>query len=136
MHGLADASVAGFRRKENRRRVQDMTLKRRRDVDAFVTGATTAKDQVPKVLTCARSATRKAIVQEIAEDQEKEQGKERKVMMAREQVKAKVLSRNTMATVETVESTVTGLELVGQHFQRSQQRRVKEVEERQASERS
>ena len=32
-----------------------------------------------------------------------------------------------MATVETVESTITGLELVGRHVQRHQQRRVKDV---------
>ena len=45
---------------------------------------------------------------ETAEDQEKEQRKEREAMMARKQVKAKILSTNSMATVETVESTVTG----------------------------
>ena len=39
MHGLADARcVAGSRRKGDRRRVQDTTLKRKRDVDAVVKG--------------------------------------------------------------------------------------------------
>ena len=60
-------------------------------------------------------------MQETAEDQEKEQRKERKAMMAREQVQAKILSRNSMATVE---STVTRLKLVGRHVQRNQQRRA------------
>ena len=67
---------------------------------------------------------------ETAEDQEKEQRKEREAMMARKQVKAKILSTNSMATVETVESTVTGLKLVGRHVQRHKQRRVKEVQGR------
>ena len=61
------------------------------------------------------------------EDQEKEQRKERKAMVAREQEKAKILSRKSMATAE---SAVTGLKLVGRHVQRHQQRRVKEVQER------
>ena len=64
---------------------------------------------------------------ETAEDHVKEQRKERKAMMAREQLKAKILSRNSMANVE---STVTGLKLVGRHVQRNQQRRVKEVQEK------
>ena len=39
MHGLADAwCVAGSERNGNRRRVQDMTLKRRLDVDSVVKG--------------------------------------------------------------------------------------------------
>ena len=50
--------------------------------------------------------------------------RDRRAMMAREQVKAKVPSINLMATLEIVESTVT------EHVQRNQQRRVKEVQER------
>ena len=44
--------------------------------------------------------------------------------------KAKILSRNSIATAGTVESTVTGLKLVGRHVQRHQKRRVKEVQEK------
>ena len=52
----------------------------------------TAKDQVLKVLTCARIAARKAIGQDVAEDQEVELRQDRKVTMARDQVKVEVLA--------------------------------------------
>ena len=48
-------------------------------------------------------------------------------MMAREEEKTKVPSINLMATLAIVESTVTGVKLVGRHVQRNQQRRVKDV---------
>ena len=100
-----------------------MTLERRLDVDAVVKG--THKKG---------SGSEGPLVQEVRLErplckrpQEKEQRKERKAMMAREQEKAKILSRKSMSTAE---STVTGLKLVGRHVQRHQQRRVKEVQER------
>ena len=106
-----------------------MTLKRRLDVDAVVKsnhkkGSGSEGSDLWKKCDekghCARDCRRP---REGAE-------KGTKAMMAREQEKAKILSRNSIANAGTVESTVTGLKLVGRHVQRHQKRRVKEVQER------
>ena len=105
--------------------MQDMTLKRRRDVDTLVKGNHKKGSGAKGTDLCKKCDWKGQCARDC--NQEKEQRKERKVKMAREQVKAKILSRNSMATVE---STVAGLKLVGRHVQRHQQRRVKEVQER------
>ena len=55
---------------------------------------------VPKKLTCGRTVASEAMGQETAEDQEEEQGKERKVMVATRMEKARVpLRQRSIATV-------------------------------------
>ena len=46
------------------------------------------------------------------------------MMMAGDEVKARVQPRISMATAETVESTMTGLHRAGRHVQRNPQRKV------------
>ena len=58
--------------------------------------ANTAKDQV-QALTCARTAVRKAIGQETAEDQEMEPSMEFKVLMAGDRVKGKGAAKKSDA---------------------------------------
>ena len=57
-------------------------------------------EHVPKKLTCGRTVASEAMGQETAEDQEEEQGKERKVMVATRMEKTRVpLRQRSIATV-------------------------------------
>ena len=87
------------------------------------------------------SLARQAIGQETAEDQEEERRKERKVVVTRQRVTAKVLPRmRSMVTAEIVGSTVTRMKRAGRQVQRNplewsrcRRQERQERQERQAS---